>query len=120
MHQLHDADENVVRRAESQLDRRGFDTAQLELARQLTDADPREREQLAELLPRVPGIDAKTWLLWLSRDEDADVRLAALTVMATTGDPQVLKRIELISRNDADPRIQRQGERLSKLRRGEK
>ena len=42
----------------------------------------------------MPGIDAHVWLVWLSRDENADVRLAALTVMATTSDPNVLRRID--------------------------
>ncbi len=64
----------------------------------------------------MPGIDAQVWLVWLSRDENPDVRLAAMTVMATTADPNVLRRIEQMARTDADPRIQRQGERLLGMR----
>ncbi len=103
-------------RAEDELRQQGFEALQLELARQLTHPDPRVRRELAESLPAMPGIDAHVWLVWLSRDEIADVRLAALTVMATTSDPNVLRRIEQMARSDADPRVQRQGERLLGLR----
>jgi hypothetical protein len=103
------------RRAEQDLRSLGYEALQLELARQLTDPDPKVRRELAESLPAMPGVDGRTWLLWLSRDKAADVRLAALTVMATMGDQATLRRIEQMARLDADPRIQRQGERLLKV-----
>ena len=116
MHALHSGDLALRARAEEELERQGFDALHLELARQLTDPDPRVRRELAESLPAMPGIDAHVWLVWLSRDEHADVRLAAMTVMATSSDPNVLRRIEQMARSDADPRVQRQGERLLGLR----
>ncbi len=116
MHALHSGDLELRARAEEELERQGFEALQLELARQLTDPDPRVRRELAESLPAMPGIDAHVWLVWLSRDEHAEVRLAAMTVMATTADPNVLRRIEQMARTDADPRVQRQGERLLGLR----
>ncbi len=93
----------------------GYEALQLELARQLTDPDPKVRRELAESLSALPGIDARTWLFWLSRDKTPDVRLSAMTVMATMNDPATLRRIEQMSRLDADERIQRQGERLLKV-----
>jgi hypothetical protein len=116
MHALHSGDLELRARAEEELQRQGFEALQLELARQLTDPDPRVRRELAESLPAMPGIDAHVWLVWLSRDERAEVRLAAMTVMATTADPNVLRRIEQMARTDADPRVQRQGEKLLGLR----
>jgi hypothetical protein len=50
----------------------------------------------------LPGIDAKPWLLELSYDEDSEVRGAAVTLMATSGDLELLKRVEQISRDDTD------------------
>ena len=102
-------------RAEEELRALGFEALQLELALQLTDPNPNVRRELAESLPSMPGIDARGWLVWLSRDQNADVRLAAMSVMATTGDPTVLRRIEQMARRDVDPRVQRQGEQLLKV-----
>jgi hypothetical protein len=112
MHQLHSPDKMMVERAETHLAEAGFGPSQLDLARRLTSPDPAVREQLADILPQVPGIDAKTWLVWLSRDPRADVRLAAISVMATIDDPILLKRIREMARSDPDHRIQEQGQRL--------
>jgi len=103
------------RRAEEELRALGFEALQLELALQLTDPNPTVRRELAESLPAMPGIDARTWLVWLSRDQNADVRLTAMSVMATTGDLNLMRRIEQMARRDVDPRVQRQGEQLLKV-----
>jgi hypothetical protein len=116
MQQLHDADPQIVHHAETHLTEVGFTKLHLELARQLTSQDPMVREQLAEALPRVPGIDAKTWLVWLSRDQRAEVRAAALSVMATINDPVLLKRIEEMARLDPDDRVRQQLHRLQAAR----
>lgn len=116
MHQLHSPDPTIVQHARRHLAEVGFGPAQLELARSLTSPNPAEREQLAEILPQVPGIDAKTWLIWLSRDERADVRLAAISVMATINDPLLLKRLRDMATHDVDPRIRAQLQRLTSRR----
>jgi hypothetical protein len=41
------------------------------------------------------------------------VRLAALTLLATTGDPTMLSRVQEIARRDRDPAVQRSIERLA-------
>lgn len=113
MFDLHSDDPQAVVRAEAELSQRGFRARELELARRLTDEDAQVRSQLAEMLPGISGIDTKLWLTWLSRDRSADVRLAALTVMATTGHPQMLKHVASVAAHDDDARIQKLGERLS-------
>ncbi len=113
MHQLHANNAQAVEHAEARLQRMGFGPVQLELARQMTDPDPAVRKALAEVLPRVPGIDAEIWLVWLCRDEDSRVRMTALTVMATTGDPKIMRRVIQLAREDSDPRIREQVERLT-------
>jgi HEAT repeat protein len=57
-------------------------------------------------------VDAVPWLLWLSRDADPDVRLTAITLLATTGDPAMVDQIEQAARQDRDPRIRRQAQRI--------
>jgi hypothetical protein len=98
--------------AEAELRRHGFADRHVALARQLLDPDPATRRRLARLLPEVPGLDAVPWLVLLSRDSDAEVRLTALTLLATTGDPTLLDEVGELVRGDADPRIQRLAERL--------
>ena len=98
--------------AEAELRHRGFTDRHLALARQLLDPDPAVRRRLARQLPEISGLDAVPWLVLLSRDADAEVRLTALTLLATTGDPTLLDEVGEMVRNDADPRVQRLAERL--------
>ena len=116
MRQLRDTDEQTAGRARSELVRRGCTEIDLEVARRLFDPDPEVRKQLARMLPRLQSVDAAPVLLWLSRDQDAEVRLTSITVMATTGDPALLAQVEEIARQDADPRVREQIDRISQQR----
>jgi len=117
MRRLQGDDEAEVRRCVVELSRRGLTTLHFELARRLFDPDPKTRIELARALPAMQTVDAARWLLYLSRDEDADVRLVAIGLMATTGDPTLLAEIERIATSDSDPRIRRQAQRISAQRR---
>jgi hypothetical protein len=44
-------------------------------------------------------------LRWFVADEDAEVRLQALTLLATTGDPQLAEIARERAVDDADPRV---------------
>jgi hypothetical protein len=99
--------------ARAELIRRGFSEVHLDLARRLFDPDPEVRKQLVRTLPELRSIDAMPWLLRLTRDDEAEVRLAALTLLATTGDPTMLSRVQEIARQDHDPAVQRTIERLA-------
>lgn len=114
MRRLRAEDRATVRRAEAELTRRGFQPVHLELARWLFDPDPRAREQLARLLPRLQSVDAIPWLLWLARDANAEVRLVAITLLATTGDPGILQQVEQLARQDPDPRVRDLAVRVAK------
>ncbi len=116
MRALHAEDQHAAARARAELTRRGFSALHVELARRLFDPDPEVRKQLARSLPGMMGVDAVPWLLWLSRDASAEVRLSALTLMATTRDPALLDQVEQMARQDPDPRIQRQAERIARQR----
>jgi len=98
--------------AEAALVGQGFDATHLEIARRLTSPDPLVRKRLAEQLPRMPGVDAGPWLTRLIQDKHPEVRLAALSIMATTGDPAMLRQVEQTARQDSDPRVQAQGARM--------
>jgi len=89
-----------------ELVRRGFSPREIDVGRNLAGPDPYERKRWVQRLPGLAGIDAKPWLLMMSEDRDAGVRLAALTLMATSGDPETLRRAAEISGRDLDAQIQ--------------
>lgn len=99
-------------RAEAALRRRGFTDVEVELARRLFDPDPDVRVELARTLPKLASIDPTPWLLWLSRDPHAEVRVAAIGLMATTNDPALHDRIRQMAREDSDAAVQRIARRL--------
>ncbi len=117
MRRLQSRQPGTVAHAEAELARRGFTETHLALARQLFDPDPDVRARLARLLLDLPNVSAAPWLLQLARDESAEVRLSAISLLATTGDPVLTEAIEAIAREDPDPRVQRQAERIAERRR---
>jgi hypothetical protein len=111
MHKLDEADPQVVAAARVELDRRGVKGPLVELARRAADPNPAVRLQLAESLPTLNGVDARPWLLELSYDDDAAVRAAAVTLMATSGDLDLLKRVQQVSLDDPDDHTRAQAEK---------
>ena len=117
MQRLQSPRDETVAEAQAELARRGFSETHLALARQLFHPDPEVRMRLARLLPDLPNVSAAPWLMQLARDESAEVRLLAISLLATTGDPALTEAIEAIAREDPDPRVQRQAERIARERR---
>lgn len=112
MRLLHASSADTVAAATDELYQRGLRGKQIELASDLTDPDPAVRRRLVDQLPAAAGPNARPWLLWLSHDDDADVRLAALNFLATSTDPQLLEHVRQIADRDQDPRIEALGTRL--------
>jgi len=105
-------DDATAQRAWKEIQTRDIPPKFLELGLHLTNPDPVVRRRWAERLPSLPGVDARPWLLALSDDEDAQVRMTALVLMATTADPGLLRRIEQLARGDREPQIQDQARRI--------
>jgi hypothetical protein len=98
--------------ARAELVRRGFASEHVEMARRMCDPNPEVRRQLVGQLPGVPGLNATPWLMHLAGDASAEVRLAAISLLATCDDPQLLDRIGAMARQDPDPRIRHVARRL--------
>ena len=111
--QLRSADGRVAAAAEVELTQRGFTGAHLELARRLFDTDPSVRKRVGRAALETPGVNPVPWLVELSRDDDPEVRLTAVTLMATTAEPTLMSKIEEISRRDPSERVRRQAQRIS-------
>ena len=117
MQQLRSVDERVAMAAEVELTRRGFSAGHVELARRLFDPDPSVRKQVGRAALETPGVNPVPWLTELSRDDNAEVRLTAVTLMATTADPTLMSNIEEIARRDPSDRVRRQAQRITDHRR---
>lgn len=101
---LHD-EEPTAQRAARELTRRGFNARQIEVGRHLTSPDAHERHQWVEALPGIRGVEAKAWLLHLSHDQSLAVRRAAITLLATSRDPEVLRRMAEVATHETDPEL---------------
>jgi len=91
--------------ARQTLRERGFSEGVLELTCQLESMPPQERRDALERAAQLPPTDARKVLRWFVADADAEVRLQALTILATTGDPQLAELARERAVEDADPRV---------------
>jgi len=93
--------------AAAELHRRGFSLREIEIGKHLTSPDAAERTKFTEQLPS-SGIAVKPWLLYLSGDPDAEVRRAAVTIMATSNDPELKAKLRELAISDADEVVREQ------------
>jgi hypothetical protein len=110
---MHSADPRIAAEAESVLAKCGLSAAERELGRQIYDPHTEVRQNAAEKLPGLQGVDVAGWMMLLCRDEDAEVRWTAFAYLATATDPRLLMRLEALARSDSDPRIQRLAEQIA-------
>ncbi len=92
------------RDVESQLAARGFKHLSPALVQQYLSTDD-DRSHVVDTVLKLPGAEVRPWLFLLADDEDADVRLLAVTVMATSDDRGLIEKAWQISIRDQDPRI---------------
>jgi hypothetical protein len=101
---------------EQELLERGFGRLSRRLVQQLFSERVEDRLQLVDEVLTEPAIDARPWLLVLADDVDADVRLVAITLMATSNDPALIDKAWQVVLRDHDPRIAGLAERLRQRR----
>jgi hypothetical protein len=111
MHCLDSPDPTEAARAKEELQRRGIEGQLVDLARLAVASDPEVRRAFVESLPTFSGVDARPWLLEMSYDCDSRVRTAAVTLMATSGDLELLKRVQQAALQDPDDAARAQAEK---------
>lgn len=99
----------------AELDARGFSPRQIEVGEHLVSPDAAERLQWTEWLPGIRGVDARFWLLRLSHDPNGQVRRAAVGLLATDRDPEVVRRLQRVVVEDPDERIRAQASRALEM-----
>jgi hypothetical protein len=112
MRQLADPNDGRARDLQAELRRRGLSAAEIGLARRLFDANPAVRKQLVAELPATPDIDASDWLLQCAKDEDAEVRLAAFSLLATSPNALLRQKVKIAAASDADTRVRQIAEKI--------
>ena len=102
------------RRAEiaEELAVRGFRRMSPKLVKQYLSDDLATRLRIVDSVLTEPGVDARPWLLLLAEDENADLRLLAVTVMATSDDKSLVEAAWQIAIQDRDPRVADMAARL--------
>jgi HEAT repeat protein len=84
---------------------RGYSDEILKLTRELEALPASQRLDAVERAATLPTGDARLVLRWFLADDDADVRLQALTTLATSGDPKMAEIARRCAVEDADPRV---------------
>jgi hypothetical protein len=113
-----DADGSEIFPLEEELTRRGFGRLSERLVQQLFAPKPQDRLALVDAVLTEPGVDPRPWLVLLSEDSEADVRLLAVTIMATSNDAALVEKAWQVSIRDRDPRIAALAGRLRERRDG--
>ncbi len=99
-----------------ELERRGFGSPRADLVRLALSDNTNGRVQLVHDLLDLQGVGTKAWLLLFAHDADAEVRFAAVTVMATSHDAALLEAAWQVVLHDRDPRIASLVDRLRERR----
>ena len=101
-----------------ELSRRGFGKLSTPLVQQYFSEDPQERTRVVQKALAQRNGGAEGWLLLLTTDSDADVRLFAVTFMATSNNAALMEKAWQIAIRDHDPRIADLASRLRQRRDG--
>jgi hypothetical protein len=101
---------------EQELTQRGFGRLSERLVQQLFSDHADDRLRLVDDVLTEPGINARPWLMLLADDANADVRLLAVTIMATSNDAALVEKAWQVAIRDRDPRIAGLAERLRERR----
>ncbi len=113
-----DAEGSDAHPLEVELTHRGFGRLPERLVQQLFAPSAEDRFRLLDDVLTQPGVDPRPWLMLLCEDTDADVRLLAVTIMATSNDAALVEQAWQVSIRDRDPRIAGLAERLRARREG--
>jgi hypothetical protein len=101
-----------------ELARRGFGKLSKPLVHQFFSNNPQDRMRLLDNVLAQPGGGSEAWLLLLASDADPDVRLFAVTFMATSNNAALVEKAWQAAIRDHDPRVADLAGRLRERREG--
>lgn len=103
---------------ERELARRGFGKLTKPLVHQFLSDNPQDRMRLLDNVLAQPDGGSEAWLLLLAGDADPDVRLFAVTFMATSNNAALVEKAWQAAIRDHDPRVADLAGRLRERREG--
>jgi hypothetical protein len=103
---------------ERELSKRGFGKLSKPLVQQFFSNQPQDRVRLVDNVLAQPGSGSEAWLLLLAGDSDPDVRLFAVTFMATSNNAALVEKAWQVAIRDHDPRVADLAGRLQEKREG--
>lgn len=105
MHWLGSPHQALREKARLELINRGFDDTQLNIATQIASGDVQTRMALIDAIARSNSIDPRPWLLMMLSDTSRDVKLRAISVLATMKDADVDGRLKMHLVEERDPTV---------------
>ncbi len=115
---LQHPDRSIKAVAEKRLrDRDRFQDEHIALAYRLHHPNVEIRKGMIDALIRTPSVQPISWIMEMLRDNDSDVRLAAITFIATSKDKSLLQDVLQRARKDEDPKINALIEKLERIQR---
>ncbi|MCH7753087.1 MAG: hypothetical protein IH898_13165 [Planctomycetes bacterium] len=106
------SDKFVAGAIRTALGERGMQDAELEMVARTKSPDVADRLRLVEEVSALPAASARRLLRLLLSDDSGEVRLRALTILATTNDPGLAELARAIAVRDEDPRVAELASRL--------
>ena len=103
-------------KAKLELIRRGYGASQIALATQIASGDVSARKALVDAIARSASMDPRPWLLFLLDDESREVKLRAISVLATMNDPAITAELRARLVDQSDPLIAARLSRVLRLR----
>lgn len=110
------ADASLRDQARAELRRRGLNETQLSVASRLAGGDLTARLALVESLAHSDEIDPRPWLLMLMDDRSRDVKVRALSVLATMRDSAITKELQDRLARERDPTVAARIRKVLELR----
>ena len=111
-------DAGDIKQVERELAKRGFGKLNTTLVKKYFSDDPEVRMRLVDDVLAQPGAGAGAWLLLFADDSNAEVRLFAVTFMATSNNAALMEKAWQVAIRDQDPRIADLAGRLRERREG--
>lgn len=105
VHWLRDADPRRRDEARQELRERGWTAEEIGIAGAVVSPDLATRLAMVDTIARSDRLDPRPWLLWLLEDTSRDVKLRALSVLGTLGDPEMTRRLRARLAEERDPTV---------------
>ncbi|MEM1069845.1 MAG: HEAT repeat domain-containing protein [Planctomycetota bacterium] len=116
MHWLGSQHRELREKARNELVSRGFKEHEITIATQIVSGDLQTRLALIDAIARSNELDPRPWLLMFLKDESRDVKLRAVSVLATMKDPGIKQQLQLRVTEERDPTVAARIRRVLNLR----